>query len=67
MKVLVALNDRTPVSLTVNSYIFEVLTHGCPMFIYVYDRVKKVVVEQLGVKESKVYPDSHFVRDLGMD
>ncbi len=26
-------NDRTPVYLTVNSYIFEVLNHGCTMCI----------------------------------
>lgn len=32
----------------------------------VYDRVKKLVVEQLGVKESDVHPNSHFVDDLGM-
>jgi len=33
----------------------------------VYERVKQLVVEQLGVKESEVHPDSHFVDDLGMD
>lgn len=32
----------------------------------VYNRVKKIVVDQLGVKESDVYPNSHFIDDLGM-
>ena len=31
------------------------------------DRVKKIVVEQLGVSEDKVTPDASFVDDLGAD
>lgn len=31
------------------------------------DRVKKIVVEQLGVKESEVRNDASFVDDLGAD
>lgn len=31
------------------------------------DRVKKIVVEQLGVKEDEVNKDSSFVDDLGAD
>ena len=31
------------------------------------DRVKKIVVEQLGVKEDEVKNDSSFVDDLGAD
>lgn len=31
----------------------------------VYTRVKILVVEQLGVNESDVHPDSHFIKDLG--
>ena len=31
------------------------------------DRVKKIVVEQLGVAEDKVTPDASFVDDLGAD
>ena len=31
------------------------------------DRVKKIVVEQLGVKEEEVKPTSSFVDDLGAD
>ena len=31
------------------------------------DRVKKIVVEQLGVAEDQVTPDSSFVDDLGAD
>ena len=31
------------------------------------DRVKKVVVEQLGVGEDQVTPDASFVDDLGAD
>ena len=33
----------------------------------VYDRVKKIVVEQLGVEESEVLPAANFVDDLGAD
>ena len=32
----------------------------------VYSRVKKLVVDQLGVKENNVHPNSHFIDDLGM-
>ncbi len=31
------------------------------------DRVKKIVVEQLGVKEEDISNDSSFVNDLGAD
>ena len=31
------------------------------------DRVKKIVVEQLGVAEDQVTPDASFVDDLGAD
>lgn len=31
------------------------------------DRVKKIVVEQLGVNEDQVTPDASFVDDLGAD
>jgi acyl carrier protein len=33
----------------------------------VQDRVTKIVVEQLGVKEDDVSPESSFVDDLGAD
>lgn len=33
----------------------------------VYNRVKMLVVEQLGVQSEHVLPDSHFIHDLGMD
>ena len=33
----------------------------------VEERVKHIVVEQLGVKEEEVSPDSSFVDDLGAD
>ena len=29
--------------------------------------VKKIIVEQLGVDESQVTPDAHFIDDLGAD
>lgn len=32
----------------------------------VYDRVKAIIVKRLGVKEEEVFPNSHFVNDLGM-
>jgi len=31
------------------------------------DRVKKIVAEQLGVKEEEVKPEASFVEDLGAD
>lgn len=31
------------------------------------ERIKKIVVEQLGVKEDEVSPESSFVDDLGAD
>ncbi|HAW52260.1 MAG TPA: hypothetical protein DCX54_08035 [Flavobacteriales bacterium] len=33
----------------------------------VYNRVKAMIIEQLGVKEEDVSPDSHFINDLGME
>ena len=33
----------------------------------VEDRVKKIVVEQLGVSEDQVTPDASFVENLGAD
>jgi acyl carrier protein len=33
----------------------------------VADRVKKIVVEHLGVEESKVTPEASFIDDLGAD
>ena len=33
----------------------------------IYDRVKKIVVEQLGVSEADVTPEANFVDDLGAD
>jgi acyl carrier protein len=32
-----------------------------------YDRLKKIVVEQLGVEESEVTPEASFVDDLNAD
>ncbi|MCF7854767.1 MAG: acyl carrier protein [Candidatus Pacebacteria bacterium] len=33
----------------------------------VADRVKEIIVEQLGVNEDQVVPDAKFVEDLGAD
>ncbi len=33
----------------------------------VFERIKKIVVEQLGVDEAEVTPSSNFVDDLGAD
>jgi acyl carrier protein len=33
----------------------------------VFERIKKIVVEQLGVDEAEVTPSSSFVDDLGAD
>jgi acyl carrier protein len=35
--------------------------------ITVFDRVKKIVVEQLGVEDSEVTPDASFADDLNAD
>lgn len=37
------------------------------MNMSIEDRVKKIVVEQLGVEEGDVKPDASFVDDLGAD
>ena len=33
----------------------------------VSDKVKSIIVEQLGVDEAEVKPEAHFVDDLGAD
>ncbi|MFQ5874916.1 MAG: acyl carrier protein [Dehalococcoidia bacterium] len=33
----------------------------------VFERVKAIIVEQLGVDESEVTPEAHFREDLGAD
>ncbi len=33
----------------------------------VAERVKKIVIEHLGVEEAKVTPNAHFIDDLGAD
>jgi acyl carrier protein len=33
----------------------------------VFDRLKKIIVEQLGVEESEVVPTAKFAEDLGAD
>ena len=33
----------------------------------VFERIKKIVVEQLGVEEGEVVPSASFVDDLGAD
>ena len=35
--------------------------------VSVADRVKKIIVEQLGVDAAEVKPEAHFVNDLGAD
>ncbi|MCB1146638.1 MAG: acyl carrier protein [Leptospiraceae bacterium] len=33
----------------------------------VMEKVKKIIAEQLGVDESEINPESHFIDDLGAD
>ncbi len=33
----------------------------------IYDRLKKIVVEQLGAEDAEVVPSANFVDDLGAD
>jgi acyl carrier protein len=33
----------------------------------VFDRIKKIVIDQLGVEETEVVPSASFVDDLGAD
>ena len=37
------------------------------MSITTEEKVKKIVMEHLGIDESKVLPDSRFIDDLGAD
>ena len=32
-----------------------------------YDKVKEVIIDKLGVEESSIVSDAHFVNDLGAD
>ena len=32
-----------------------------------FEKLKKVIAEQLGVNESEITPESHFIDDLGAD
>ncbi len=32
-----------------------------------FEKVKAIIVEQLGVDESEVTPEAHFIDDLGAD
>ena len=32
-----------------------------------FDKLKKTIAEQLGVDESEITPESHFIDDLGAD
>ncbi len=32
-----------------------------------FDKIKSIIVEQLGVDESEVTPEAHFIDDLGAD
>ena len=43
------------------------IAEGHPQMSTVQERVRQIVVEQLGVKEEEVSPDSSFVDDLGAD
>jgi acyl carrier protein len=43
------------------------LTEEKTMAASIEDRVKKIVIEQLGVKETEVSNDASFVDDLGAD
>jgi len=31
------------------------------------DKIKEIIVDKLGVQESKISSDSHFIEDLGAD
>ncbi len=33
----------------------------------IFERVKKIIVEQLGVEEAEIVPSANFVDDLGAD
>ncbi|MBX5475536.1 MAG: acyl carrier protein [Clostridia bacterium] len=33
----------------------------------IFNRIKKIIVEQLGVEEDQVTPESSFIDDLGAD
>jgi acyl carrier protein len=55
-----------PLSPTGNSFQLSLIERGFPMSD-VADRVKKIVVEHLGVEADKVTDDSSFIDDLGAD
>jgi acyl carrier protein len=46
---------------------FDGTWQGSDTMSEVADKVKKIVVEHLGVEESKVTPEASFIDDLGAD
>jgi len=50
-----------------NSFDFLIKTHGGSVMDNIEQRVKKIVAEQLGVKEEEIKNESSFVDDLGAD
>jgi acyl carrier protein len=50
-----------------HSFDFLIKTHGGSVMDNIEQRVKKIVAEQLGVKEEEIKNESSFVDDLGAD
>ena len=38
-----------------------------PVSSEVWERLKRVVISQLGVRPDEVFPEAHLIRDLGCD
>lgn len=49
------------------AFIEQKQTKGDAKMSSVADKVKKIVVEQLGVSEEQVTPEAKFIEDLGAD
>tara|TARA_B100000029_G_C17026948_1_gene760743 strand:+ start:175 stop:477 length:303 start_codon:yes stop_codon:yes gene_type:complete len=47
--------------------VFDILKQGTKTMTDVSDRVKKIVLEHLGVEEEKVAENASFIDDLGAD
>jgi acyl carrier protein len=71
---VVGAGDRTMLSAALAGYVGRTARartkpadRSRPPMSDIADRVKKIVVEHLGVEESKVTPEASFIDDLGAD
>ena len=60
-------NKKLPIVVGGTGFYLETLVKGCSPIPDTAEKVKKIVVEQLGVAEDQVTEDAKFIDDLGAD